>query len=197
MYNILSNVLTFPERYTMAGRPVAQVEANARRFDLEAFEHGDFYAGVEPVADLVRYETCDIVNSSIRPESVSILVSFAVLEHVDDVDGVYKRIYDSMKPGGTIFHFIDLADHRSYRFSGEYNALSFLTEQEAPKGVNRLRASEHVSAQESAGFQVLHNETVQSEMPDEIRDNLVPKFACMDPEDLRVTKQRLVLKKPR
>ena len=101
-----------------------------------------------------------------------------------------------MLPGGIVYHFIDLADHRSYRLGGEFHALSFLAEEEAPPGINRLRASEHVMAQMEAGFELLSNKVVKSDIPDNVRRNLLPKFRAMHLDDVCGTEQYLSLRKP-
>lgn len=196
MYEILANVLMFPERYTQEGTQVDELVSKVRRFNLEAFEKGDFWEGLKPLEDKVRFEVCDFVDSTVEPNSVSALVSFAVLEHVDDIYNVSKRIYDAMLPGGIVYHFIDLADHRSYRLGGEFHALSFLAEEEAPPGINRLRASEHVMAQMEAGFELLSNKVVKSDIPDNVRRNLLPKFRAMHLDDVCGTEQYLSLRKP-
>lgn len=196
MYGILANALVFPDRYLLPWSDRDRLVERVRMFDLEALERGDFWAGLAPVSDRVRYERCDIVQSTIEPNSVGILASFAVLEHVDDIDGVCRKIFDAVKPGGIVYHFIDLADHRSYRLSGEFHALSFLGEEEAPANINRLRASQHVDAQRRAGFELLFEENVRVDIPAAIEENMRPQFAAMDPDDVRITKQHLVLRKP-
>ena len=196
MYDILTNMIVFPERYTLTGVDPQTVAERARRFDLEAFERGDFWGGIAPVKDDLRYEQCDIVDSSLEPGTAGLLCSFAVLEHVSDIDGVCKKIFDALLPGAVAFHFIDLADHRAYRAGGEFHELSFLAEQEAPKNINRLRASEHLAAQERTGFEILSSAATQIDMPDDIRQNLLPQFKEMDEEDVTTIRLNVVVRKP-
>jgi len=196
MYEILANVLMFPQRYAQEGTQINELVSKVRCFNLDAFEKGDFWGGLKPLEDKVRFETCDIVDSTVEHNSVSALVSFAVLEHVDDIYNVSKKIYDAMLPGGIVYHSIDLADHRSYRLGSEFHALSFLAEEEAPPGINRLRASEHLNAQMEAGFELLSNKVVKSDIPDNVRRNLLPKFRAMHLDDVCGTEQYLSLRKP-
>ncbi len=137
------------------------------------------------------FRTCDVA-----PGSVALLTSFAVMEHVDDIDSIAARTFELVRPGGAVYHFVDLADHRSYRGDGEYSALSFLAEEDAPANMNRLRAHEVTAAHERAGFEIIGDTRHTIPIPRKIEENLLPRFAAMPREDVAAVKQHLVLRRP-
>ena len=128
MYDILANIRSFPRRYCREGVSPTEIITRLEELPIEQFEKGDFSTGLSRSPDHLRYETCGVEKSTVQPESLGLIVSFAVLEHVDDLAGVCRKLYDSLMPGGIAYHFIDLVDHRSYAADGKYHALSFLTE---------------------------------------------------------------------
>jgi SAM-dependent methyltransferase len=195
MYDILANISTFPERYCRTGISPDMIRSRLANFSIEAFERGDFWEGLRPAAHSVRFEACDVAKSSVAPQSLALLVSFAVLEHVDDLPGVCRKLYDSLVPGGLAFHFVDLADHRSYRDS-QYHPLSFLTEEDAPANMNRIRAHDQIRVQIETGFDIVKQNRVNADIPDRIRSKLLPRFAAMEERDMSTTKLYMLLRKP-
>jgi SAM-dependent methyltransferase len=196
MYDILANIKMFPERYCRAGVDAATLLGRLNRFPVDTFENGDFWGGLEPLADHIRYRTCDIAEAGIEPGSLSLLCSFAVLEHVSDLDGVCRDLYRFLAPGGLAFHFVDLADHRSYRGDGKFHSLSFLTTDAPMPNLNRIRAHDQLRAQREAGFEVISEERGFAPLTDEIRSQLLPRFAAMKDPDVSAIKLSMVLRKP-
>jgi hypothetical protein len=196
MYDILANARSFPLRYRRKNVELRDFLSRLRRFDMAAFERGDFAGGFSPVADQIRHETKNLLESSIEPGSVSFLTSFAVLEHVSDIDAISRQLFALMAPGGLVFHFVDLVDHRSYRHDPTFNAFSFLTEAQAPPGVNRLRAPQITEAHRQAGFELLKDTRNKIVVPDQVRNNLQPQFRGMSLDEIGTVKQSLILRKP-
>ncbi len=90
-------------------------------------------------------------------ESVDVVFSLAVLEHVKQPDAVLARSYELLRPGGWCYHAIDLRDHRD--FSRPVDFLT-LTEEEYLQAAgggneNRLRASQYLERFEKAGFELV------------------------------------------
>ncbi len=89
-------------------------------------------------------------------ESVDVVFSFAVLEHVKQPDAVLARSYALLRPGGWCYHAIDLRDHGD--FSRPVDFLT-LTEEEYLQATggneNRLRASQYLERFQKAGFEVV------------------------------------------
>jgi SAM-dependent methyltransferase len=196
MYDLLANMRLFPQRYCRPGVGPGTILERIGIFDAEAFEAADLGRGMAGAAGKLCHEAVDIVASSIEPESVSLLVSSAVLEHVSDLDGVCKKIYDSLMPGGIAYHFIDMADHRSYRDNGQFGPLSFLTEEEAPPNMNRLRKSDQIAAQERAGFEIVKASSINAELTDDVREKLIERFRGRDDDDISTVKMNLTVRKP-
>ncbi len=195
MFDILAHVNAFPERYMEAGVERDTFMERLRQFDLEAFERGDFDGGLAPLDGRVRFVPGDIVDLDLVDNSVSAFVSFAVFEHVVDVAGVLAFMHSKTAPGGLGFHFIDLADHRSYRRDGAFNEFSFLTQEEPPMGLNRLRKSEQIAAFQAAGFEVLSVHSRNEPIPEETRTRILPRWSRMDEDDLTAINVRLITRK--
>lgn len=196
MYDVISSMFMFPERYMMEGTDQADYLARLRNFDAAALSKGDLAWGLRNVAEQVAFKCCDIVEAGIAPGSVSFLISYAVFEHVMDVPGVTKHIYELMEPGGLGFHYIDLADHRAYRHDGDYNEFSFLTEETCAPNLNRLRASEQIAAFKAVGFEILETQHKRIPVPETTRAAYLPRFAAMSEEDQDSRALRLVIRKP-
>ncbi len=112
-------------------------------------------------------------------ESVDLLVSHSVLEHVreDHVAGLLDEAFRVLRPGGAMLHWIDLRDH--FRITGLglgvngdwLEALQFTTpEYEAmfcnrPVYINRLRSTQWRSLMERAGFEVAVWQETRIDLP--------------------------------
>ncbi len=183
MRDILADMHAKPELFLLPDSNRDLFQKRLREFDTEAFGQGKFYDGFAKTEGRVSYIVDDIVNTGIEPNSVSFVVSFAVFEHVSDMDGVLEFLFESTAPGGLGFHFIDLADHRSYRKDGMFNPFSFLTEKEGPSNINRLRKSEQRTAFADAGFTILSSEGKTAEIPESTRKHFLPKWSNMSEDD--------------
>ena len=196
LYDILANVSMFPERYTFGNTTPEQVLERLATIDVEMFEKGDFESGMNNLQSQISYQVCDIAESEIGQESVAVLFSFAVYEHLMDVTSVNKKIYNALVPGGYAYHFIDIADHRSYSRRPEFNPFTFLTEKVGPKSQNRWRKSEFLDAFAESGFEVIEVASTRMEVPADTREALLPKWDAMSDEDIETIKLRVLLKKP-
>ena len=196
MYDILANVKMFPGRYVWNKLKPFDILVKLRAIAVAAFENGEFEAGLESMGGDVRLIADDFLTCAIAPSSVALMTSFAVLEHVSDIQAIMNRCFELMVPGGIAYHFNDLADHRSYRGDGSFGPLSFLTEEAAPANMNRLRAPQFAEAARAAGFELLTDQRVSVDLAADLRAQLVEPFSAMSPEDVAVVKQHLVLRKP-
>jgi SAM-dependent methyltransferase len=196
MYDVLANVSLFPARWCSPATPAAEFRKRLQLFDLAAFERGDLAGGFARTAGKLSFESCGIVDSSVQAGSVALLASFAVLEHVSDIGKVCAHLFKLLKPGGVAFHFVDLADHRSYRSDGGYTKFSFLTEELPPQSLNRLRAHQVTAAHQDAGFEILKDQRHTAPMSPQERKLLLPQFKAMRTEDLQAVRQQLVVRRP-
>jgi SAM-dependent methyltransferase len=53
-------------------------------------------------------------ENGIPPESVDVIASFAVLEHLRRLDVAFAAMYRLLKPGGWMIHKVDLRDHTNF-----------------------------------------------------------------------------------
>ena len=196
MYDILSYMQIFASDFTALQQDEATFKERLSRFDIKAFYEGDFDGGFADLKDDLAFVSCDILEAPIEANSVSYLVSFAVFEHVFEIEKVCRHLFEISEPGGLQHHFIDLGDHRAYRYDGTFNRYSFLTQHEPVANVNRLRASEHVAAFKAAGFEVLNFEPRRQKIPEETQKNFLPKWKSMSLEDQEAISMLITLRKP-
>lgn len=122
------------------------------------------------------------------PGGADLLISQAVMEHVDDAEALYRASHGWLKPGAIASHVIDYRSHgTSKRWNGHW------TYSEAAWGsirggrpylLNRLTHSEHRERLAASGFDILADapERMESEV---LRDQLAPRFRAMSEDDLR------------
>jgi hypothetical protein len=117
--------------------------------------------------DRMRRDVRDLAGSvSYRPtwydeevsadEAVDLVVSQAVLEHVDALEDTYRAMFRWLRPGGVISHQIDFKCHATAeRWNGHlaYSDLSWrLMRGKLPYFINRRLPADHLAAAASAGF---------------------------------------------
>jgi hypothetical protein len=183
MRDILLEMHARPQDFLLPGSDLQLFQDRLAQFDLEAFAKGDYRGGFAGTNGGVEFLVSNIVNTPIVPGEITLMVSFAVFEHVSDMDGVLAFLHSRMKPGALAYHYIDMADHRAYRHDGTYNHFSFLAEVEAPANLNRIRKSEFIAHFQGAGFEILKSESSALEIPEQTRAAFVPRFATMSEDD--------------
>lgn len=99
------------------------------------------------------------VSAEVAQGSADIVVSNAVMEHVQDPSTLYRCAYLALKPGGLASHVVD---HRSHGTSDWWNGhwqygklLWQLACGKRPYVLNRLPSSRHVVSMEGAGFEIV------------------------------------------
>lgn len=94
----------------------------------------------------------------IARESVDVILSQSVLEHVSDLDATYETCAAWLRPGGWISHQADLTAHGVTKHWNGYWSLPEWTwrliEGSRPYLINRAPASAHRVAAEAHGFRV-------------------------------------------
>ena len=89
-------------------------------------------------------------------EAVDLVVSQAVLEHVDALEDTYCAMFRWLRPGGVMSHQIDFKCHATAeRWNGHlaYSDLSWrLMRGKLPYFINRRPPADHLAAAASAGF---------------------------------------------
>jgi hypothetical protein len=110
----------------------------------------------------VRYAAPWFDASAIEHNTIDMIFSQAVLEHVDELDGTYKAMRQWLKPSGFMTHTIDFKSHGlAPAWNGHWAYSDFawkLLRGKRPFLINREPHSTHVHKLEAAGFRVLLDE---------------------------------------
>jgi hypothetical protein len=119
--------------------------------------------------------------------SVDLVISHSVLEHVVDLAGTYKALYQWVAPGGWMSHQIDFKSHGlSARWNGYRTCSDRLWEVtlgRRPFMINRQPASVHLRLMQEAGFRVVTHQKYMRK--DGIRrEELAPRWSDMSDDDL-------------
>lgn len=196
MLDVIAHLRLFSRRYRFADADHKLYRTRLAEIDAAPFAHGDFAAGLASLKGKIDAWIGDVVDADVAEGELGLAVSIAVLEHVTDLDGVLAWLYRRTRPGGLHLHAIDMADHRGYARDGRFDAWSFLTEEEGPSGMNRLRKSEHLAAIRRAGFDILVEEGKRKEIPPATFAAILPRFREMPEGDLTTTQLNVVLRRP-
>jgi SAM-dependent methyltransferase len=137
---------------------------------------------------VVQYRTRWFDDQQIDRESVDLVCSQAVLEHVDDLDSAYRAMRQWLKPGGVSSHQIDFRCHNTARgWNGHWTIPD--TTWKVLRGkrsylLNREPCSTHVRLLKEHGFELTNS--IPVEMPSEVsRSALAPRFDKLTDDDLK------------
>lgn len=176
--------------YTFPGQawPEDRLRAALAPSRLRAIERaieGDSDPAVGPaVAYVVPWNDPAVI----RPGSVDLVLSQAVMEHVDDLPGTYRALHAWLKPGGYMSHTIDYRSHGTASgWNGHWGHSDFswkLVRGRLPYLLNRQPHSAHLHLLEGAGFELVTDLRTRSG-PELARDRLAPRFrAALTDDDL-------------
>lgn len=125
--------------------------------------------------------------SIIDPDSLDVMVSQAVLEHVDDLEQTYRVMYNWLRPGGFMSHQIDLRCHGTTRdWNGHWTVSDLLWKISRGRRlyhINRLPCSAHLAAISKAGFESV-NDSRREESSRIGRRSLAARFRGLPDDDL-------------
>lgn len=140
--------------------------------------------------------------------SFDFIYSAAVLEHVTNIEEIFRKMYDVLSDDGIMIHAIDLREHHTHlRTVPDKNTsidfLKYSTEEwnkMYPPGsehyINRLRASDFQKYFEDAGFSIVKFIITQEmEMDETVYSKIHPEFHRYSIDDLNMTGINVVLKK--
>jgi len=141
----------------------------------------------------LRYRCpCDVLQSGLASSSVDVIVSYAVLEHVRSVNGALSEMRRLLRPGGSMAHWIDLADHlwlaEPLRFLRYTEGLFCAMTSNRSTFCNRQRLPDYIESAAAAGLRpagvrvtrLASNAELARELP-----RLAPAFRRHDHEALR------------
>lgn len=126
-------------------------------------------------------------SAIIKNESVDMILSQAVLEHVDNLPYIYEALYEWLKPGGFMSHQIDFRSHITAKeWNGHWtysDSLWRLMKGRRPYLINRQPNSMHVNLARKAGFEIVcHIKCKDRSRID--RNRLASRFKKMSHDDL-------------
>jgi SAM-dependent methyltransferase len=152
-------------------------------------------SGTSMISYKVPWLGADVLES----ETVDLIFSQAVLEHVDDLEVTYRSMYAWLKPGGYATHSIDFRAHGtadSWNGHWAYTDLQWkLIRGRRPFLINRLPHSAHISLMKDAGFAVVHDQRVQERSSLDTR-KLARRFCGISSTDLSTAGTFVVTVKP-
>lgn len=99
------------------------------------------------------------IPARVEEEAVDMIFSQAVLEHIDDLEDIYKRLFCYLKPKGLMSHQVDYSSHNlSEKWNGHWAYSDFLWK--IIKGarrylLNRQPHSTHINLMREAGFNII------------------------------------------
>ncbi|MDP1537828.1 MAG: methyltransferase domain-containing protein [Burkholderiales bacterium] len=156
---------TFP-RHVLADDMLKAGLAPARLARLREALTGDMRFAED---SLLTYVAPWDASDRVRPASVDLLVSQAVLEHVDDIDAAYGAMRRWLKPDGVMSHRIDYTCHGITRdWYGHWTvspALWRIVRGKRAYLINRLPHSAHVAAMRQNGFEIVDCTLTMSTAP--------------------------------
>ena len=136
---------------------------------------------------LIRYKVSWYDASILEKESVDMIYSHAVLEHVDDLRGTYRAMHSWVKSTGYISHAVDFKCHRTANeWNGHWvysDTMWKLIRGKRPYLLNREPHSTHIAILIEEGFKVVCNKKIKSESRFTINE-LAPKFKSISGDDL-------------
>ena len=149
---------------------------------LVAGRAGDSAAGIT-----IRYEPAWTDASAAAEDSVQMVCSQAVLEHVDDLDTAYRALRRWLVPGGLMSHHIDFTSHGTARVWNGHWTFSD-REWRLIRGrrswlLNRESIGTHLHLLRANDFRVTEIQR-QTAAPEFGPERLAPRFAHLDSEDL-------------
>lgn len=144
---------------------------------------------IENQQDMISYRPRWHAREQVAAESVDLVLSQAVLEHVDDAPVVYARMFEWLRPGGAMSHQIDFKCHgTSDVWNGQwtYSPLFWkllLRTRNRGYPLNRLPLSAHLRLLRETGFELVDALTLTT--PSILdRSCLARAFRNLDERDL-------------
>lgn len=134
----------------------------------------------------------------IRPGTVDIILSHAVMEHVDDIDKSYRASYLWLKRGGYIAHAIDYKCHATNGlWNGHWTYSDFIWKIIRGKSfyfINREPHSAHIVAIKQNGFKIILADKYKRSNSLTKRE-LATKFGQLSDEDLEIAESFIIAQK--
>ena len=136
---------------------------------------------------MVSYKAPWTAPDVIDDGSVDLIFSQAVLEHIDDLRGVYAAMRRWLKPDGIMSHQIDFKCHgKANAWNGHWTYTDFVWKVIVGRRsylLNRQPHSVHVNLMEQSGFKIL-DDTIFRSASQLRREELAARFRALSDDDL-------------
>ena len=182
------NSYDFPDRLVsredLAGK-IAKIDAAIR-------------AGLTDGVDISYHAPWTSMNV-VRPGSLDLIFSQAVLQYIDDLEGTYRAMFSWLKPGGLCSHATGLgANNYSPFWNGHWAYSDF--EWRVVRGrreclLNRQPLSVHLQLARSSGFEILHVDSQHNSSGLPVT-SLSRRFSTLATADLVTSGAMFILRKP-
>jgi len=138
----------------------------------------------------------------IPPASVDMLVSQAVMEHVEPLPAAYQHMAVWVKPGGIISHQIDYKSHNlAAAWNGHwgYSPLVWrIIRGNRVYFLNRHTHSQHIALAEQNGFEIVSEQRVPAPADGLSRQQVIARYRRLPDEDFNTSSGHiLAVRKPR
>ena len=227
--NIKNNISVFDELVTLFAKhstipddnefPLVLPRLSSYNFPSEIFTNNDLeklldksrieylrseLVGMEKKKNSIQYMCPWNDPKIIENDSVDVVFSQAVLEHVRDLNHTYESMYRWVKKGGCISNQIDFESHGlSDEWNGHWSFSDLtlkLIKGNRPYLINREPLSKHLEAAQDAGFKIISVLPVKTFSSDTYtgtirRANLTKKFKNISEEDFTTTSAHILARK--
>lgn len=148
---------------------------------------------------MIQYRAPWHTENAIERDSLDLVFSQAVLEHVDQLADTYRAIYEWLRPNGYMSHQIDFKCHDSAReWNGHWKYSELMWKLVRGKEtwlINREPHSTHIRLIREAGFRIVEDVRVERSSK-VVRSQLAPRFKTLTDEDLRTSDAFIQALKP-
>lgn len=138
----------------------------------------------------IAYKVPWIDSQVLEAGSVDMIVSQAVLEHVDDLEHAYRAMHRWLRPSGFMSHTIDFRSHGTAReWNGHWTYRDLLWTVIRGKRtylLNRQPSSRHLALTEATGFRIVRADRTIAENRLHPR-RLAPQFRSLSQADLETS----------
>lgn len=139
---------------------------------------------------MIQYRAPWSTEGAVERETLDLVFSQAVLEHVDGLADVYRAMYDWLKPGAYMSHQIDFKCHGSAReWDGHWAYSPIMWKLVRGKDVwliNREPYTTHRTLMKQNGFRIVGEQLVKARST-VTRAQLAPQFRTIPESDLDTT----------
>ena len=143
----------------------------------------------------IRYFAPWYDGKVINDNSIVMLYSQAVLEHVEDLKEAYSAIYRWLKPGAYMSHQIDFRSHgKSVDWNGHWVYPDYVWKIVGQNYINRQPCSQHIQTIQELGFKILLVNKTQNEKGIQSK-YLASRWKNISNEDLTCQSLFIVAKK--